>query len=412
MLDVGGCSTTMTPRGRILMVIRLLNGRVGGAERLFCDTANLFAEAGYDVTCVYCDSTKATPFYPVSPKITLINLYGKSSRRAPWYRALDRLGKRYAKQQQPLFAPFEWLSKNAYFIRRIHATIGAVQPDVVISFLPPANTPSLIAGLFAGAKVVPTNHNVPAEDYRSPERWDQNPVDRALRLWTLYTAERVHVLFSTFGEWFPGAVRRKVVVIHNYVSPEFDGVVQPETRRKEIVAAGRIAPVKAYMDLVDAWALLAHKHPDWTVKIYGSGPEGKRLARRIRDLGLERSVLMMGHESDMKAAYLGAEILAHPALHEGFGLSVAEGLACGLPVVAYADCAGVNEFVKDGDNGLLADRSRGSEAFAEALERLIGDDALRARLRRRAPESVRPFSKQRFLDAWGEIIADIQRRAT
>ena len=165
------------------------------------------------------------------------------------------------------------------------------------------------------------------------------------------------------------------------------------------------------MDLVDAWGLLAHKHPDWKVKIYGTGPQSRRLASRIRELGLERSVLMMGHTSDMKSAYLSGEILAHPALHEGFGLSVRRGSPAGCPWWLTQTAPGVNEFVIDDDNGLLADRNRGPRAFAEALDRLITDSALRTRLRERAPESIKHFSKQRFLDSWGEIIRQAQAEA-
>src|SRR5689334_6682478 len=84
-------------RAKILMVIRLLNGRAGGAERLFCDAASAFGEAGYDVTVLYCDPREEPPVYPISPKVTRLNLWSKSARRAPWYRALDWVAKGYPK---------------------------------------------------------------------------------------------------------------------------------------------------------------------------------------------------------------------------------------------------------------------------------------------------------------------------
>jgi glycosyltransferase involved in cell wall biosynthesis len=170
--------------------------------------------------------------------------------------------------------------------------------------------------------------------------------------------------------------------------------------------------VKNYLALVDAWGMIASRHPDWKVKIYGVGPQRKELAARIRALGIDGSVELMGHEAEMRPVYVNAEILAHPALHEGFGLSVAEALACGLPVVAYSDCEGVKEFVRDGDNGLMVDRARGAAALAEGLERLIVDNELRQRIRVRAAESIKTYSLEAFQQRWtalvDEVIAEAQ----
>lgn len=392
-------------RGHIFIVIRLLGGRSGGAERLFVELANMLVGAGYEATAIYCDSSREPPFYPFDPKVTVLNLYGKSSKKAIGYKTLDRLGSRYPKASW--LAPANWLSKNLYFIRRLRAAILAADPDAVISFLPPANTPSLIAGYLSGAKVIPTNHNVPELDYRSPKRWDQNPIDRFLRLKSLYSAETVHVLFPTFAEWFPHDIKKKIVVIENYVSPDFDDVRPPKRRRKEIVAVGRLAPVKNYTCLVEAWSRIASAHPEWCVKIYGTGPQRRELSALVAKHGLEDSVQLMGHESNIKEAYVGAAIFCHPALHEGFGLSVAEALACGLPVVAFSDCPGVNEFVHDERNGLMVDRERGPAAIADGLERLIHDRTFRERLQHDAPSSISRFSKDAFLKSWTQVIDDV-----
>ncbi len=392
-------------RGHVMMVIRLLNGRAGGAERLFCDVSNLIADAGYDVTVVTCDSSDKPVPYRLSPKITRLNLWGRPARRAPWYLALDSLAKGYPKV--PLLAPADWLAKNLYFLRRLHAVARDMRPDAMISFMPPANTPTLIAGWLAGAKVMPTNHNVPEHDYRSPIRWDQNPIDKALRLASLRTATKVHVLFPTFGEWFPAHLQDKIVAIPNAVSPDFMTPQAARPRRKEIVGVGRLTDVKNYGVLIEAWALLASRFPDWSVKIFGHGPQRKLLQARIDELGLGRSVRLMGNSNEIKQVYLESELLCHPALFEGFGLSVAEALACGVPVVAFADCPGVNEFVHDGDNGIMVDRAGGPRALAAGLERAITDGALRERLRARGPSSLDGFSPEIFRDNWLRVVDEI-----
>lgn len=391
-------------KGKIVLVIRLLNERGGGAERLFCEMANMFEQAGYEVTCLYCDSTRGRPFFPISPRVSVINLWHRAARTGAVYGAVDRLAKKLPRFRGRLV--IDWLSKNLYFVRRLTAALKAIEPDVVISFLPPANTPSVIAARLAGVNVVPTNHNVPEQDFNSPARWDPNPVDRFLRLQVLKYATRVHVLLPGFREWFPDDIKRHTVAITNYVSQDFETVALPERRSKRIIGVGRLAPVKNYRVLIEAWALIAGRHPDWSLAVYGVGPEHEQLLDRVRALGLS-SVELPGQIEDVKSAYLSAEIFCHPALYEGFGLSVAEALACGLPVVAFADCTGVNEFVRDQDNGLLVARAGGAEALAAALERLIEDDALRARLRVRAPESIRPFSLDAFRRNWIGLVEEV-----
>jgi glycosyltransferase involved in cell wall biosynthesis len=281
------------------------------------------------------------------------------------------------------------------------------RPDVVLSFLPPANTPSLIAGRMTGTPVIPTNHNVPAEDYASKKRWDQNPLDKALRLRALRTAARVHVLFPVFADWFPPDIRGRVVAIPNFIAAGFSPPPPGQPRRKVILAAGRLAEVKQHALLIDAWAQLAVRHPDWAVHIHGDGPLRDKLQQQIDQLGLGARVRLLGNTDDMAAAYRNAELLCHPARFEGFGLAVAEALACGTPVVAFAECAGVNQIVRDGDNGLLVPAAGGAAALATGLDRLITDDALRAGLRARAATSVSEFSRDAVRTRWFSLVNDI-----
>src|SRR3546814_1546560 len=240
--------------------------------------------------------------------------------------------------------------------------------------MPPANTPALIAVQGSGVQVVATNHNVPKEDYESPFRWDQNPVDRELRLKVLDNAAAIHVLFPRFGDWFPAHLQDKITPIPNYISPEFRAsTVQPK-REKLILAVGRLAEVKNYMQLVRSWNSLSREFPDWKVLIYGTGPQLNELKSEIHKLDLGGSITLGGHRADLSTEYARASIFCHPAHFEGFGLSPAEALYMGVPVVAYADCPGVNEFVKHEINGLAVTRDGQEDGLADGLRRLIEDE--------------------------------------
>jgi glycosyltransferase involved in cell wall biosynthesis len=394
----------------IALVIRRLAGRGGGAERIYCELANLLVDMGYDVTCIHCEWSREEPAFALDPKVRRVNLWHRSSLN-PGLPALLRvlsLGYRDGK----LWAPVAWLSKHGPFVWLLTRYFSRTKPDVVVALMPNAITPSLIAGTRTGTKVIASNHNAPEQDYQSTEKWDQNPIDRSIRRKLLKKAVRVHVLLDDYAQFFPPEIRRKIEVIHNYPSDDVGLPDATEPREKLILGVGRLAPVKNFRVLVDAWAELASEFPDWRVEIYGKGEEEGLLADQIKSLGLGGSVHLKGQTDRIVAAYQRASLLAHPALYEGFPLSVTEALACGVPVVAFAKTSGVSQLVFDGINGQLVERARGAEGFAESLRLLMSSPLALAAQREAAPGSVQKYSKMRYAERWREVIESVAREPT
>ncbi|WFU50229.1 glycosyltransferase [Sinorhizobium terangae] len=384
----------------IALVIRQLGGRSGGAERIYCELANILIDSGYRVTCLHFDTKDTPPFYPINPKAELINLYGKAKtkkqRRAVIAQRLPFVTAEVKNQAQ-------WDERNDFFLSQLRDYFQLVKPALAISLMPPANTVTLLAAAGTDVKIVATNHNVPKEDYESPYRWDPNPIDRGLRLKALDNAAAIHVLFPSFSEWFPPHLRTRVIAIPNYISQEFANQQPKEQRDRLILAVGRLAEVKNYIALIRAWATLANEFPKWKVIIYGTGPQLRDLKAEIMQRGVENSVRLAGHRSDLGGEYARAAIFCHPAHFEGFGLSPAEALSMGVPVVSYADCPGVNQFVKDGFNGIAVQRSE-ENGLAKALRRLMADQHYREGLSKNAPESVSEFTLERYRQNWIGLI--------
>ncbi len=392
-------------RPRVLLTIRLLSRRCGGAERMYAELANGLASCGYPVHCVYCDAGEAPPFYDFAPAVSLKNLRGRRARRKAGYRLLDLLGRAYP--AVPAAAPLAWLAKNLFFAVQLAAEVRRRRPDVVISFLPPANTVSLLVGLATGCKVIPTNHGVPELDYASEQRWDQNPVDRWLRLRLLRFAARIHVLSDAFVPWFSTQLQQRVVPIPNGVAADFRAPSSELERQPEVIAVGRLVPEKNHLVLLEAWSQIAHRHPHWRLRIFGDGPLREALERRIGEHDLRESVLLAGEDNHMEQVYSRASILCHPSLHEGFGLAVAEALACGVPVVAFSDCSGVKDLVRHGADGYLVERDGGAAGLAAALDHLISNHKERERMSRNALEGGRRFGVDRFVADWCSLINEV-----
>jgi glycosyltransferase involved in cell wall biosynthesis len=174
-----------------------------------------------------------------------------------------------------------------------------------------------------------------------------------------------------------GAVRERYGLTHPYVL--FVGFLEPKKN------LGTLLEAIARLRRRGAWGtteLVIAGAPGW-----GAAP-----APRVQALGLERTVRFLGPvpDADLPALYAGALAFAFPSLWEGFGLPVLEAMAAGAPVVA-SNRGALPEITAGA--ALLAEPE--PEAFADALGQLVGDAAVRERLRAAGLARAADFSWER-----------------
>jgi glycosyltransferase involved in cell wall biosynthesis len=165
-------------------------------------------------------------------------------------------------------------------------------------------------------------------------------------------------------------------------------------RQPYVISVCRTYPHKNLAGLLRAFAVLRAGRKDVQLVLVGERYRtGAELNRLTAELGLAEAVRFTGFVShaELNALYSAAAAFAFPSLVEGLGLPVLEALACGAPVVA-SSLSAVPEAV--GDAGLTAD-PRDPNAFAAALERVLGDEALAADLRVRGPVRAAGFTWER-----------------
>lgn len=103
------------------------------------------------------------------------------------------------------------------------------------------------------------------------------------------------------------------------------------------VFVGRITNEKGIFDLVEAWKRIVSVKSDARLLVIGSGPDIYELRRRIEKFDLEKNFIVKGRCSDREMYTLmkASKVFVFPSYFEGWGLAVAEALACGLPVICY-----------------------------------------------------------------------------
>ena len=145
---------------------------------------------------------------------------------------------------------------------------------------------------------------------------------------------------------------------------------------------GRLASNKGLLTLIDAFAEIAHEDPAGHLVLVGEdGGARPAVEARVRSLGLERRVHILGHVEDeplLAAAYREARLTVLPSDYEAFGLVLLESLARGTPVVATR-VGGIPEVVDDERAGLLVPPGSAPE-LARALHAVWTDRDLARRL--------------------------------
>lgn len=149
-----------------------------------------------------------------------------------------------------------------------------------------------------------------------------------------------------------------------------------------LIFVGRLAGVKGVPILIDALARLAPQRPGLRLTVIGDGPERPMIEARARRAGLMERVGFEGFrgQAEVAEALAGADIFVLPSFAEGLPVVLMEALAAECPVIT-THIAGVPELVRDGEAGLLVPPGEVGP-LVEALERLLDDPELRARMGR------------------------------
>lgn len=147
-----------------------------------------------------------------------------------------------------------------------------------------------------------------------------------------------------------------------------------------VITVSRLVEKNGMDDLITAIGLLRQRQVSVNLLVVGSGPLEAALRAQAVRLGLEKTVHFIGFVEHAQLSILlqFSQVFARPSRSEGFGLAFVEAMAAGVPVVATA-VGGIPDFIRDGENGLLC-RPNDPSHVADAIGRLLRDDALRKRL--------------------------------
>lgn len=194
--------------------------------------------------------------------------------------------------------------------------------------------------------------------------------------------------------------KNKIKVIYNSItiSKQKEENIKEKANNNLIVSVGRLVPWKGFEALIEIMPELLKTNPDFKLKIYGGGPDDKKLNKLIDKLKLQNSVKInqISH-NELMEELKKADMFVLNTGYEGLPHTVLEAMSCNVPVIT-TDICGNPEIVKNGKNGLLVEYNN-KKQLKEAIIRLYKNLELRQNLAIAGKKSVgEKFSYEFMID--------------
>ena len=357
-----------------------------GMERVLTLKANYLAAQPdkYDVYIILTEGKNTPPYYSLLPNIHIIQLDIN----------FDQL---YV--VSPIKKIFGYFQKQKLFKRKLTDCLKHIQPDITISLL--RREINFINKINDGSIKIGEIHFSKA-NYRD---FKNNNLPEGIQkiIGTLWMKQLVKELkklqkFIVLSEedkekW---TELNNISVIHNPLS--FYPKQSSSCTNKKIIAVGRYVPQKGFDLLINSWKIISSKHPDWTLSIYGDGMR-EELQNQINSLNLQTTCILEPSVANITDKYMESSIFVLSSRYEGFGMVIIEAMACGVPPVAFTCPCGPKDIIQPGINGLLVPNGD-IQALADAMMKVMEDEAYRKMLSLNARKVVDTYSEQAVMSQW------------
>jgi glycosyltransferase involved in cell wall biosynthesis len=290
-----------------------------------------------------------------------------------------------------------------------------LNPDMAhIQYIAPGFIPVLAARI-AGIKTIFATVHQPGHPYG----WYAKLLLRlAARICTVFFCTSRAVEESWFGDsqlFDPHTYngRRRHCTIYNSIDVDRITEIVNSVDRKELKQSvgagdnlmvgivGRLRKEKGHSILLEAMVQVIKAIPNAVLLAVGDGPDRQKLEEQASALGIARHVLWVGQKKceEVFRLYAIMDVAAVPSLFEGFGLSAAEAMASGIPVVGTR-VGGLTEVIEDGVTGILVREGKSNEDLSAALIDILSNPEKARAMGRRGHERVRErFSPERFRES-------------
>jgi glycosyltransferase involved in cell wall biosynthesis len=350
----------------------------GGIEKVMAEKASYFADVlGYELYILTTEQKNNPACYPLSDKVKLVDISINYNRNVSYFHP-------------------ENLFKTGKHLRKWRQIVKEIRPDIMISCNYAFDfywTPFFF-------RTVPK-----LKEYHS-SRYFQHQV----RMQSGFLKNIKHLVNDFVEAKFDKLIllnadeklfykSPNTVVIPN--SLEIPAAMQAELRNKRAIAAGRIAPVKGFESLIEAWKNFSGRIDGWQLDIFGHGEKDyiDQLKQLIEDNKLTSQVRINKATNDLRGEMLQSSFFAMSSHTECYPMVLLESLSIGLPVVTFDCPTGPRHIITDGADGFLVE-DQNVAAYADKIVSLASDTELLRSFGNHAKQHASKFSNDIVMQKW------------
>lgn len=349
----------------------------GGIERTVIELAAQLTEHGYET---YILTIVPLVAYPIPKGVNRIQVDEPQIRESIKYRIIRKLVYLHNGVETMIHLPnFEKRNQN-----RMEKLILSVRQRAIQEALKPLGNPEKITVISFGWQL---NNLIITSlggiGYRIVVHQDSVPgigvngTDELKTTMRQYSkADTVIVLTKDMQKYYSSSICEKSVILPNPIVADLPDAFEG-CRKKEIVTFCRIVPIKNLVMLVEAFALLHEKHSDYELTIYGNNNDSESreyvtsLLELIQIRGLSNYARILPFDPHIHEKVVDSAMFVQTSDAEGFGNSLFEAMAIGLPVISTdCPCGAPREYIRNYENGILVPVGDASE-LANAMNWII-----------------------------------------
>lgn len=360
----------------------------GGTERALSIQANYFAEKGDEVCIVTTEKPSYQQnSYNFSKRIKFYNLHIN-------YREVDN-------SLSPIKI-INRLKKEKVHKKKLSELLCSLKPDITIGMF--GHETSFLYRISDGSKKILEYH------FSKHHRKIEFASSVFYKKW-----------FALFREWRKCNFIKQYdafVILTNkdaknweklknlYVIPNalpFISEITSTCDNKKVISVGRLSPEKGYDLLIEAWNLVALRHPDWILEIYGNGDEYDKLKSMITKYSLSKNISIHSSIANITEKYIESSIYVMTSHYEGFGIVLIEAMICGLPCISF-DCPyGPSEILAEGEDGFLIP-ANDIAILANKICFLIEHEEVRKEMGYKAHKNAMRYIPTLIMKQWDALI--------